>query len=457
MSINNLPAAIQDVIQQGYLERDFQTPLRAKIGFRAIAERETFSAGIGETITKTRTGLLPAVTTPLSPAANTDITSGLTPQNYPTEQYTLSVNQYSGNMMLNTVTSKVAIASLFLRNAMTLGEQAARSVDTLAQQALYSAYLGGNTRVRTTLGAPATTIAVDDIRGFTQTLNNGMVVAVSPTYPLGVMVGSTLYSMVGYAVDGSNVSTAPGGISGTLTFSANVSISDGTAVNPVVSSVAPLVVRPTNSSTGVMAPTTPGIASAADYNSGRMTMQMILQGKATLSANSVAPMEDGQYIMYADPIQLTGLYQDPAFQMFFRGKPETSEYRKGVVTELLGVTIAETNLNPVQYAVNGTGGFTFTAPIRRAAICGQGALVEGVFTNEGYRDQNGTEDDPLISVVDGIAHVTREPLDALKQVVTQSWSYIGGFVVPTDVTTNPTTIPTASTAALKRAVMLESL
>jgi hypothetical protein len=99
--INNLPAAIQDVIQQGYLERRFQMPLRAKIGFRRIADRETFGAAIGETITKTRTGLLPAITTPLSPAVNTDITSGLTPQNYPTEQYVLGVNQYSGNLMLN--------------------------------------------------------------------------------------------------------------------------------------------------------------------------------------------------------------------------------------------------------------------------------------------------------------------------------------------------------------------
>ena len=48
-------------------------------------------------------------------------------------------------------------------------------------------------------------------------------------------------------------------------------------------------------------------------------------------------------------------------------------------------------------------------------------------------------------------------IDALKQVVTQSWSYIGGFVAPTDTTTNPNTIPTASNAALKRAIILESL
>jgi hypothetical protein len=59
-------------------------------------------------------------------------------------------------------------------------------------------------------------------------------------------------------------------------------------------------------------------------------------------------------------------------------------------------------------------------------------------------------------VVDGIAHITREPMDALKQIVTTSWSYIGGFVCPTDTTANPSVLPTATNAAYKRAVIVES-
>jgi len=120
MAFNNLPSAIQSVIQTGFLERSFGDSLRAKLGFRAIADREQFAANIGESITKTRTGLLPAVTTPMAAASNTDITSGLTPQNYSVEQYILSVNQYAANMMLNVATSRVAIADLYLRNAETL-------------------------------------------------------------------------------------------------------------------------------------------------------------------------------------------------------------------------------------------------------------------------------------------------------------------------------------------------
>jgi hypothetical protein len=47
MGIQNLPAALQSVIQQAFLERAFEESLRAKLGFRAIADRENFAAGIG--------------------------------------------------------------------------------------------------------------------------------------------------------------------------------------------------------------------------------------------------------------------------------------------------------------------------------------------------------------------------------------------------------------------------
>lgn len=453
MPINNLPASIQSVIQQNFLERAFEEALRAKLGFRSIADREMFMAGIGETITKTRTGLLPAITSAMAPAANSDITSGLTPQNYAVEQYSLAINQYAANMQLNVATSRVAIASLFLRNAVTLAEQAFRSIDTLAQQALFNVYMGGNTRVRVTLGAAAVTISVDDIRGFQNTLNSeGQVVAVSTSYPVNVTVGADVYSLTGSAADSTNVSTAPGGVSGTLTFSAAVSIADGTAGNAVVSAVAPYIIRPSATSGNAMAATTAAISASNDYNSGKLSMAMILNAKATMSANGVPPVsETGMYHMYVDPLQVSGLFGDNEFQLLYRGTQTNSqEWRKGVVAEMLGVQLIETNLNPVQ-SLSGVG------TVRRASLVGQGALVEGVFTNEAYNAAETDGDADMITMVDGIAHVTREPLDALKQVVTQSWSYIGGFTVPSDTTANPNTIPTANNSAYKRGIILESL
>lgn len=451
MPLNNLPASLQDIIQTGLLERRFMEPLRAKLGFRAIADREPFAANIGETLTKTRHGLLPAITTPMAPASNTDLTSGLTPQVWPTEQFVLTVQQYAGNAMLNLVTSRVAIASIFLQNVVVLAEQAARSLDTIAQQALFSAYLGGNTRVITTLGAPATTIHVDDIRGFQTVFNTlGQQVAVSGSNPLSVTVGSNVYTLTGFTADGSNVTTAPSGVSGTLTFSGNVTVADGTSGNAVISAVAPVVTRPSAASNNVMSTTTAAINASTANNAGRVTAQMILTAKASLSANNVPPGPNGNYVGYFDPVQLTGLYQDPAFQFFFRGEQATPEWRRGKVTELLGVDIVETNLNPVQ-TLAGVG------IVRRGIICGRGALIEAEFTRNAYAEATNVDDGNLVTIVDGVAHVTREPLDALKQVVTQSWAYLGGFTTPTDITANPTTLPSASNSSLKRAVMIESL
>lgn len=452
MAINNLPLALQSVIQQGFLAREFENPLRAKLGFRAVAEREPFGAGIGETITKTRLGLLPASTTPIAPAANNDLTSGMPSGSYGSEQYTLGVNQYGFSLPLNVVTSRVAIARLFLQNAAKLAEQAARSVDTLAAAALFAGYMGGNTFVRVTLGAAGPTIAVDDIRGFLATWNSaGQVVPVSGSNPVNVVVGGDTYSLIGAAADAVNVSLTPGGISGTLTFSANVTVADGTAEQPVVSAVAPYVSRPFDAATNSTQGATVWGVNNAQYNAGRLSMQQILSSRAVLASNGVMPVaETGMYHLYASPKQVAGLFADVDFKRLFRGTgTSTPEMRRAVVSDLLGVAVFETNLNPAaNFGANA---------VQFGVLVGDGALVEGAFTRTGYAEAAADGDDESIEIAEGIAHITREPIDAAKQVVTQTWSYIGGFAVPTDVTTNPATLPTASNAAQKRAVLIQSL
>ena len=56
MGIQNFPAALQPIIQQGFLEREFETALKSRLGYRLMADREEFAVGIGETLTKTRAG-----------------------------------------------------------------------------------------------------------------------------------------------------------------------------------------------------------------------------------------------------------------------------------------------------------------------------------------------------------------------------------------------------------------
>ena len=166
MGIQNFPAALQPIIQVGYLETAFQQFLQSVLGYRMAATRENFRTNIGETLTKTRPGLKAPITTPMPSSGNTNFDNGLSPSTFSIEQFKLSLNMYGDTIDLNTVTNRVGIVEQFKHNVKVNALQAGGSLDRLARNRLFAGYLGGQTRVRTTLGAPAATISVDDITGF---------------------------------------------------------------------------------------------------------------------------------------------------------------------------------------------------------------------------------------------------------------------------------------------------
>ena len=437
MGIQNFPAALQPIIQQGFLEREFQQALRSRLGYRACADREVVAVGIGETLTKTRAGLKPSVTTPLAPATNTNLDNGLTPGSWGVEQYTLSINHYAATVDLNMVTSRVGIASQFLQNAYVNGEQAARSLDELARNALFNAYFGGNTRVRTTLSSAGASVSVDDVRGFQYAFVNGVQASVSSSNALTVTVGSNTYSLVGAQADAVNVSTAPNGVSGVLTFGGNVTVADGTAGNAVVAATASVIVRPSQRGN-----------TAALVAGDTLTMGCLLDAVAKLRMNAV-PEIDGVYNCYLDPVSARQLFADPDFKQLFQGATSANQvFSHGMVNGFLGLRFIPTTEAYVQAHPSLAG-----LMVRRPIICGQGALIEGDFA--GMAAEDVAPADSIVSIVDDVAMVTREPIDRLQQIIAQSWYWIGGFCTPSDTTTNPTTIPTATNAAFKRAVMVE--
>ena len=457
MAIQNFPTQLQPIIQQGFLAREFQDGLTARLGFRAIADRELFPNRIGETITKTRKGLKAPVTSPMVPSSNTNFDNGLSPTSWTIEQYTLSIYQYGDTIDLNMVAEGVGIASQFLANAKTNGLQAMQSLDRLARNALFGGapggvggYLGGNTRVITTLASAATTIHVDDIRGFQSVMTTqGLVANIASSAGMVVTVGADAYTLIGATADSTNVSTAPSGVSGTLTFTTNVTVSDGTTGQPVIAATAPLVLRPNGRQT-TMALTAPlGTYGASNYVPGdTLGIQTVLSAVAALRSNNV-PTINGSYNCYLDDAQLLGLFRDADFKYLYRGAYGSEAYQAGSVIELLGVRFVPTTEAPQQLSL-GAG------LIHRAIVCGQGALIEGDFENIGHMDVPDAERS-LLELVDGVCMVTREPLDRLKQVIAQSWYWIGGFALPTDLTASTAIIPTATNSYLKRAVVIESL
>jgi len=442
MPIANFPANLAAAIQLGYLEKRFQDGLKAKLGYRSLATKETFRNNVGETLTKTRGGLLPANITPLDPTTNTNLDNGLSPQYWTVEQYSLAINEYAFTLDLNLVTQKVGIADQFLKNAQKLGENAFRSIDLINRNALFNAYMGGNTRTTATLGAPGVTIAVDDIRGFqyaipTSGANSGKPnIPVSPSNTMPVQVGSNVYTLTGATADVSNVSTAFLGISGTLTFSANVTVLDSTSGNAVVSAYAPLIIRPNGR-------LTTNLVQATDY----LTLQSCRDAVQVLQNNNVP----GPYKLTCAPASFNQLYRDPEFQILFRGTEfNSTEYKNFVPSEsVLGFDIIRTNMAP-QQNLNGHA-------IQRPILTGEECLIEAMAeaTDEILDNKYGNELHD-ISIVEDIAMVTRSPLDRLSQIIAQSWFFIGGWTAPTDQTVNSALIPTSNSAYYKRAVVLET-
>lgn len=438
MGIQNFPEQLQPIIQEGWLEQRFQEGLESVLGYRSIARREDIPVKIGETVTKTKPGLKAPVTTPLNPANNTNLDNGMTPSTWTVEQYTIAMAMYGDTIDLNTVTDAVGIVSQFTQNAYVNGVQAIQSLDRLARNAIYDAYMGGNTHVTETLGAPGKTIKVNDIRGFRLVFVNGEltpVAAAAGADRMIVRIGDNEYTLASYTVDGANVSTAWGGISGTLTFVEDVIVADGTIGEPVISDVAPMIIRPNGRlTTGGLLP------------GDKLSMSACLDVVAHLR-NQGVPTIDGMYNMYLDNISARQIFADSDFKLLYQGQSATQEFRMGRVVELLDLRFIPTT-EAVPQVIPGVG------TVRRPIICGHGALIEGDFAGQ---DERTTGTNAIIDHIDGITQVTREPLDRLQQIIAQSWYWAGGFTAPTDRTVTPDIIPTASNSYLKRAVILEHM
>lgn len=437
MAIDNFPAALQPIIQQGFLEREFQQYLTSVLGYRQAAKREPIATNIGETITKTRPGLKAPVITPMTPSGNTNFDNGMTSSTWTVEQYTMTLNQYGDTIDLNTVTQKVGIVDQFLHNAQVNGTQAGQSLDRLGRNKLFNAYMGMNTRVRTTLGSPAATIAVDDITNFGTVLVAGKPTPVSGGNPLAVLVGSNVYSLTGTTPDGSNISTAFNGVSGTLTFSGNVTVADATALNAVVATNAPQILRPNGRAT-----------TAALLGTDLFNMGIVLDAVAYLRRNAV-PAINGYYNVHLDPVNGRQLFADPDFKQLFQGQSASKEFALGRVIELLDCRFIPTTEAPVQAHPSLANTF-----VRRPIVVGDGALIEGDFDGMGFEN---VPSDAEVSMADGVVQVTRPPLDRLQQIIAQSWYWIGDFCAPTDFTVNASIVPTASAAYWKRGVVIETV
>lgn len=456
IATTGLPSSIVDLIQQQALERVFHENLFPRLLYRSEAMAERWDAHIGEVKVFTRPGLLARVLDPLTPGTDP------TPQSFNFEQWIAEARQFGSSIDTHMPSSYVALAPLFLRNIAELGKQAGLSLNTLARNALFRAYLGGDTVSTVGALAGATQLRVASLNGFLDTIpaSSARPTPVSSLNPLAIsigVVGEPANAVVGVSPDDPNAPTGPGTIS-----------LQSPTTNPIPARSA---VKAANRSVI----TRVGGAATVDGITGLnlLTMQDIINTIAVMQANNVGPQPDGYYHVHLSPEGVAQIFADPVFQRLHQSLPESAAYREFGIGQLLGCrfyrNVENPNLNNTGPLVS-TGTKAYESPslgaevvnnngvqIRRTIIVGGGALYEQYLDENAFLTEAGvTGKIGEFSVINGgvqvmtdrIRMILRAPLDRLQQIVSSSWSWSGDFVAPSDALTG-------SPARYKRAAVIE--
>lgn len=456
-----IPSSVQSIIQDGLIERAFHDALFPAMMYRAEAQFMPWEANTGTETLMTRAGTLAPTTTP-TPAGEDPV-----PQASTYEQWVARLDRYTGTIDTYMPNSAFAAADLFFRNVQNLGMMAGQSLNRIPRNAMFRAYISGQTCTTGANVSGDTVIHVAAINGFTDVLGNAnsnqnvRPVPVSPSNPLPVTItGIGIRQVIGASPDNPADPIGPG----TITIS--VSLGAGTtARTSVVSSVAPTVIR----SGG-------GDSVDALGASDTFTLQDFINAVGVLRSNNVQPHDDGFYHAHISTSGNTQIFADPVFQRLQQSLPEGYPYAKAFIgtignglftlnnespTKGNSGNLTSTGANSSQYASDIGGEVTNDAGIavQRILVTGKAGLYELGFDESKYVSEAGitgkTGDFDVVN--NGIAIDTsrirlilRAPQNRMQDIVAASWSLTGGWPVPTDITAS------SSPSRYKRMVVIES-
>jgi hypothetical protein len=112
---------------------------------------------------------------------------------------------------------------------------------------------------------------------------------------------------------------------------------------------------------------------------------------------------------------------------------------------LAGIDWIENTVTPVVY--NPAAGFQ--GAIYRNIVVGADALIKGPFQDQAGLLASMTSGSTVeIKELGGVVRILRAPLDRLGQVLSSTWSWIGGYTTGSDILTG-------DNAVYKRAVIVE--
>jgi hypothetical protein len=436
MTINNLPSNIAHIVQPGWLMRFFDDALYPNLLYRHIYKAMEVPQHLGQVYTFQKKGLLPPVRAALTPPANTDNSSGLTPKVNTYEQYSVTLAQYADTVDTNMLSSGIASVDLYKEAAEDLGKQAGQSLDLISRQTMYQAYAGGRTYL--TAGATAaTTVTVKDISGFNFVYVNGVrqATSVSNPHPVSITESGTPAARNVTGVTPGALNLSSDRIPGTLTLSAAVTSFIG---DRVVSNFAPVSIRPNGKSTAFN-------IAAGDV----MTFAVLNAASHTLMSLGVpVHPETGYYHAYLDPFQIQQLVNDNAIQKVYETREDSAVFQRGAV----GVVANCLVMNALQ-APNEANEAGVT--VRRGIVTGDcaGYEVRSSLINDWLKSNNLSATGYVdFSPETYVAMILRTPQDRLQQVVSNSWSFIGNWVAATDIYGGVG----GSSAYYRRAVLVET-
>ncbi len=409
-----LPDAVAGVIQNGMLERRLLKSMRPALMWRQLCVRERHPGGVGELITKTRSGLIQPDT-----EASARRTAGSDPGDVTRsiEQFTYSIAPYGKSKGIHLPSSFLAAENLFLDDMDALGFHAAQTTGRIARDRILAAYGGGDT-FTTDNPSSTTSVAVKDGAGFEKVMVNGVPTPVSVTNPLPVSIGGTSRLV--------SACTFDSGSTGTAVLTITVAL-DYAKWDRVVRADAPTIVRQSGRATDhlIVAGDTPTIAS-------------FRQAAAYLRTHNVPGLNGapgGLYGCFVDPHTENALFADDEFHRAIQGQGITGPFADGAIGDYAGIRfIRQTEMTTL------AADSDYQTDIHRSLVFGQEVAVEAYIPPAEFQRQVIPEGiasanhykmplDP-----DGVlCMVVRAPMDKAGEIVTASWLADLDYCIPTDI------------------------
>lgn len=457
MTIISPIPGITPIIQNNMLYRVFHEALFNETLWRmTVSRRMEWRAHEGETIVKTRRGLLPVITTPTKAGQDPGMS------NNAVEQWVLTAENFSHSSPTQLPISRAALASTVVEDGKDLAIQAGRSLNRVCRNRLVKAYVGGRT-FADAAGSSSTSLVVGSLNGFTQQVDSdGNLRDVSSTNKKNIKIGGTVDAVV--------VSTAPDSSlrpdgRGTLTLEVAKTWSQN---DPVVAEDA---AHQVNSGGGS---NTDALASTSE-----LSFEDIRKAVAHLKENGVPPTDDGFYHWHGTPSEVSSLFGDNEMQRSGEGRYDADPWVKFEVGRRYQVRFYSNAESPT---VNNTGllsterssGASSSSwspdigadvrnrdgtAISRSVVYGGGALYEHYIPEREYVTDAGVQGrvgeftvvgNGLEVNVEGIRYILRAPQDVKQEIITQAWSWSGDWGVPSDV------LGGVTKARFKRSVVINS-